>query len=209
VVTATSRTPGTEDVSPAAQIDQRVLLRDVPWSVYQSLVAVRGEKATPRLSFFRGTLEIMGPSSSHERIKSRIGHLVEVYLLHHDIDFEAVGSWTLQDESEESGAEPDECYLLGPKRREEDEQRPDLAIEVEWTRGGVDKRPIYARLGVREVWIWKRGQIAVHELAGEQYEPRDASVVLPGIDLELLVRHLDHERASDAIKAYRAALSTT
>ena len=40
-------------------------------------------------------------------------------------------SWTLKDESEDAGAEPDECYLLGEMGHK---QVPDLAIEVEWSR---------------------------------------------------------------------------
>ena len=53
------------------------------------------------------------------------------------------------------GVEPDECYVFGDAP---DPERPDLAIEVVWTRGGIDKREIYRALGVRELWFWRRGQ---------------------------------------------------
>ena len=54
-----------------------------------------------------------------------------------------VGSWTIRSRPKERGLEPDECYILGdPGAR----KRPDLAIEVEWTRGLVDKVEVYRGL---------------------------------------------------------------
>ena len=62
----------------------------------------------------------------------------------------------------EAGCEADECYIFGPRPR--DKARPDLAIEVVWTSGGLDKLEVYRRLEVGEVWFWKDGVIAVHVL---------------------------------------------
>lgn len=200
MVTAQARPPPDDLL---ARADQRVTLTGVPWALYEQLDAVRGDKAVPRLSYLEGTLEIMSPSTYHERTKSRIGRLVEAYMLHHDITFEAVGSWTLKSGKKKAGAEPDECYLVGDDRSGD---RPHLAIEVNWTHGGLDKLAIYARLGVGEVWIWQDDAVTVHRLVGARYEERSASEVLPGIDLAQLVRHLDADSASEAIKAYRREL---
>jgi hypothetical protein len=133
--------PPGEIVSTA---DSRVIMHGVPWSHYEVLLAIRGEKSVPRLAYLEGTLEIMTPSETHERLKSRIGQLIEVYLLHRDLEFEAVGSWTLKSAPEFRGAEPDECYKIGDLRG----AVPHLAIEVNWTSGGIDKLAIYERLGV-------------------------------------------------------------
>lgn len=54
------------------------------------------------------------------------------------VALEGVGSWTLKDSDEERGAEPDECYLIG-RAPESDDDRPDFAIEVVWTSGGIDR----------------------------------------------------------------------
>lgn len=40
------------------------------------------------------------------------------------------GSWTLRNEIREAGSEPDECYIVGTAEQDV----PDLAIEVEWSR---------------------------------------------------------------------------
>jgi Uma2 family endonuclease len=145
----------------------------------------------------------MSPSRDHESIKSLIGRLVETYCLEAGIRFRTLGAWTLRDRALERGAEPDECYVIG----DEDADRPHLVIEVEWTPGRIDKLEIYRLLGIREVWIWRQGQIEVHVLRGKQYQRQDRSQVLPRLDLAQLVRYLDEPTAYDAILAFRRALT--
>jgi len=147
----------------------------------------------------------MTPSRDHETLKSYIGRLVETYCLERGIRFVPVGAWTLKDESEERGAEPDECYLFGDLDR--NAERPHLAIEVEWTSNRIDKLQIYSRLGVGEVWYWRQGAIEVYGLEGGRYQRLERSLVLPGIDLDQLVRFLNRPTAYDAIQDYRAALA--
>jgi len=182
-----------------------VVLRDVSWSDYQRMLEVRGDASVPRLAYLEGQLEIMRPSQPHESLKSRIGCLVEVWCLERGVEFSPVGSWTLESKAANRGLEPDECYVFGALAGRE---RPDLAIEVVWTSGGVRKLDIYAGLGVREVWFWRRGRITVHELVGDAYVERSESVLLAGIDLEQLTSFLDLPTASQAIREYRAALNS-
>jgi len=186
--------------------DHIVFLRDVAWSDYLRILEVRGDRSSPRIAYLEGDLEIMSPSDNHERIKSVIGRLVETWCLERGIDFTPFGSWTVKKKIAERGVEPDECYVFGPPRNA---KRPDLAIEVIWTSGGLDKLEIYRKLGVAEVWIWRRGQITPHVLRGERYEAAATSAVLPGIDLPQLTRFLDREPTSAAIRAYRDALRTS
>lgn len=198
-----------ERLPPAPDEDQVVVIRDATWADYQRLLSLRGESAVPRLTYFEGRLEIMSPSRSHEKKASRVGRLVEAYCLHAGIEFEALGSWTLEKKEAERGAEPDECYLFGDATLDEDPAAPELAIEVEWSRRAIDKLEVYRRLGVPEVWIWHRrsARISVHVLRGGAYVEVDRSQALPGIDLVQLASFLDHPSASAAIRAYRAALA--
>jgi Uma2 family endonuclease len=183
--------------------DDLVLLRGATWADYQRLQELRGEGSVPRLAYLEGVLEIMTPSRSHEALKSLIGQLVEVWCLERGIEFNAYGQWTLEKKEAQRGVEPDECYVFGEVS---DPACPDLAIEVVWTREGIRKLDIYARLGVREVWYWRRGRLHVHVLRGEAYEDVAASEVLPGIDLAELTTFLDRPTASRAIREYRARL---
>jgi Uma2 family endonuclease len=147
----------------------------------------------------------MSPSRDHERIKSYLGRLIEAYALERGIDLSPYGAWTLRSAPRTSGIEPDECYIIGADQRAE---RPDLAIEVDWTSGGLDELEIYRRLGVAEVWRWQNGEVSVHVLRDGAYELTDHSTKLLGIDLRLLASFLDYPTAMQALRAFRAALQS-
>ncbi len=108
---------------------------------------------------------------------------------------------------ERRGAEPDECYVFGtqPKRR------PDLAIEVEWTSGRIDKLEVYKKLGVDEIWYWRKGAIEVYvrgRKGGEDaYRKVTRSRMLPDLDIELLASFLDRPSLNQAVRDFRAALA--
>jgi len=184
--------------------DHYVHLHGVTWADYIRILEIRGDHSAPRITYLEGTLEIMSPSRTHDEIKSYIGCLVEAWCLERGVEFTPYGSWTLKSKREKRGAEADECYVFGPTPRRK--RRPDIAIEVVWTSGGIDKLNVYSKLGVREVWYWEDGRIQVHALRGSVYEPASESQALPGIDLVQLVGFLDRPTASRAILDYRAAL---
>jgi Uma2 family endonuclease len=165
--------------------DQRIRLHDVPWSHYEILLAVKGDAPVPRISYLEGELELMSPSADHEMIKSRIRQLIEAYAAHRGIDLWPVGSWTVRKAPARRGVEPDECYTLGDPRMK---SVPDLAVEVVWTSGGLDKLDIYRGLGVGEVWFWRDHQIDAYVLRDGAYQASAASEVLPGLDLTLVAR---------------------
>lgn len=195
--------PALADHDDRRHEDHFVHLYDVSWSDYERVLEMRGDRSAPRIAYLEGMLEIMSPSRDHETIKSIIGCLVETWCLERDIEFSTYGSWTLKNQQRERGAEPDECYVFG---RVAEPERPDLAIEVVWTSGGIDKLEIYRKLGVREVWYWRKGRIEPYALRGEAYETLKASEVLPGIDLNELATFLEGPTTSQCIKDYRAAL---
>ncbi len=182
--------------------DHVVQLDGATWKDYERLLAIRGDRSAPRITYLEGLLEIMSPSRQHENIKSLIGCLVETWCLERGVHFTTLGSWTLKEQEQERGAEPDECYVFGDARAD----RPDLAVEVVWTSGRIDKLEVYRKLGVREVWYWRSGALQPYALRGERYEAIQRSEVLPGIDLAQLVSFMDRPTTYDAVRDYRAAL---
>jgi Uma2 family endonuclease len=183
--------------------DHHVVLSGVTWADYQRLLEVRGDRSAPRITYLEGRLEIMSPSRMHESIKSLIGRLVEVYCIERNVEFNTFGSWTLEDKTVERGVEPDECYVFSAAA---EPVRPDLAIEVVWTSGGINKLDVYKKLGVREVWYWRKGRITPYVLRDAEYVEVPASEALQGIDLAELASFLDRPTTSAAIRAYRDAL---
>jgi len=186
-------------------IDQRVRLTGVAWGDYQRLLDLRGERAVPRLTYLAGELELMSPSVYHESMKKRLARLVEDYARLCDIIVEGFGSWTLHNEEQERGAEADECYVMGPLS--DTPTLPDFAIEVVWTRGGIDKLEVYRGLGVPEVWVWQEGRLRFYTLGDDGYQSAVRSRFLPGLDPRLLEECMAAASQNEALTALRSRLA--
>ena len=184
-----------------ADSDQIVVFHDVTWEDYERVLEIRGDKSAPRINYLEGELEIMSPSRDHEQIKNIIGHIVEAWCIDHGIRAISAGSWTVKGQEEDGAAEADECYIFGTAPRD----RPQLAIEVDWSRGSIDKLRLYEKLGVDEVWICRKGVIEVHVLAGKRFVKAERSRLLPALDLELLASVLDRDSITDAVLDFRKA----
>ena len=195
-------TATTASAAAAREEDQRIFMRGVTWSEYEALLAIRGERAGIRIAYLKGDLELMTPSIDHESIKTRIARLLECCAEERGIDLNGYGSWTIKSAPRARGAEPDECYIVGVDRK----PAPDLAIEVVWTHGGLDKLEIYRGLRVREVWVWREGEIEVHALRGDAYERVPRSELVPDLDLVMLTGFLDRPSQTQAVREFRAAL---
>jgi Uma2 family endonuclease len=193
---------GNHDDTPVG--DQIVVLQGLSWSDYQRMLELRKDGRVPRFAYLEGQLEIMKPSQARVALTSRISHLLAAWCLERGVDFSAYGSWTLEDKSTARALEPDECYVFGS---DPNAAQPHLAIEVVWTSGGLRRLDIYQKLGVREIWFWRKGCLTPYVLTGEHYREAATSSVLPGIDLSQLCSYLDRATTNEASREYRAALT--
>jgi Uma2 family endonuclease len=168
--------------------EQRIVLHGIEWTLYVRLLDATTEQHV-RMAYDQGTLELMSPSTDHERLKKLMGQLVEALLFDLEIDYEALGASTWKDELAKTGLEADECYVLDPAKLTLVTGRspngatgpfPDLALEVEFTSSAVNKLAIYASLGVVEVWRLDEDALSVLALTRSgTYEPREHSQFLP------------------------------
>ena len=191
------------DAEGAKRAEHRVLLHRVPWSTYVVLRdSLDDQRSRVRLTYLEGALEIMTPSDAHEESKTILARLLEAYAEERDVDLDGHGSTTFRDEAVDRGLEPDECYTIGARR-----SVPDLAIEVVCSPPRVDKLAVYRGLGVREVWIYRDGRIAVHVLGPKGYAVRARSALLPDLDIELLESFVRTDaRQTPLVKKFRAEL---
>ncbi|MBI4818811.1 MAG: Uma2 family endonuclease [Deltaproteobacteria bacterium] len=189
--------------SDSSDADQRVILHGISWDAYEALLLALGDTPGIRVSYLDGEMQLVGPSKTHEKLKKRWGALIEVFVEETGGVVDGYGSMTLKKERKLAGAEADECYAVGGEK-----EWPDLALEVVWTSGGVDKLEIYRRLGVREVWFWIEGVITVHVLGPSGFRASKTSKLLPGIDLGHLARFLQRSGPqTELVRAYRAELA--
>ncbi|HEV3339351.1 MAG TPA: Uma2 family endonuclease [Pirellulales bacterium] len=141
------------------QPEQRVVLHGVSWHTYKALLDDM-ESSAVRLTYDRGRLEMMSPSRDHERFKTLIGRIIEIFTEELDIPMQAGGSTTWRKEDLQRGLEADECYYIQhePQICQRDvidlsvDPPPDLAVEVEIGHSILDKLAVYAALRVPEIW---------------------------------------------------------
>lgn len=178
--------------------DQRVLLTGVSWQDYVAIGELFRDRPALRLTYCEGMLEIMTTGPLHEQLKKLIARLVETFALARGMRIHGYGSTTYRRKAKQRGLEPDECYYVG----EVDGRFPHLAIEVVVSSGGMNKLAVYAGLGVREVWMWRKGRISVHRLEEGAYVPAVRSALLPDLDLEELARFTHAEDQAAAVRRY-------
>ncbi len=182
----------------------------VTWDEYERLLAMRGEGSVPRITYLRGLVELMSPSRYHESDKKRFARLLEAWAEEAGVVLEGYGSWTLKSAREERGAEADECYTVG-RVAAGDDDRPDVAIEVVWTSGGIDKLEVHRKLGVREVWFYERGSLRFFildvESGEEKYRQAPSSELLPHAPWPLFLACMAEPDQTAAVRALRAGLS--
>jgi Uma2 family endonuclease len=185
---------------PPPDVDQRVILHGMSWQAYEAILAWRGESSGIRITYLEGELELMSPAWRHETDKKQLSRLLEAWADENDILLQGGGSWTVKDPSVERGAEPDECYLVG---RAEPDKAPDIAIEVVWTSGGINKLEVWRKLGAREVWFWKGGALSFYVLRGEHYVRAERSEILPKLDPALITRCMGAPNQLESVRQLR------
>ena len=157
----------------------------------------------------------MAPLDVHEYWKSRFGQLIELMCLERDIKIIPGGSTTFKLKDKEKGLEPDECYYV----QNADAVRfkhgldltidppPDLALEIDITSRSIRRQPIYAALGIPELWRFDGKRLSALRLAPSgQYSTSEKSDVFPFLSIAELNRFLmrfEKEEHNTVVRAFR------
>lgn len=155
-------------------LDQRIVFPGT-WEHFKLIQQGLEEAPGARLSYYKGTIEIIMPGQDHEYYSRVIFYLVSTFLLKLGIAFKPTGAKD-QEKSKEVSAQADESFCLGNFK-----PIPDLSIEVVFSSGGEEKLARYRALGVPEVWFWQDGILKLHHLHEDGYQ-RIARSELPGLD---------------------------
>jgi Uma2 family endonuclease len=191
------------------------VLYDVPWGAYEKILSAFGDRRFPH-TYREGALEIMmSPSEEHEQIKSFLGRLIELAALELGIHFKAVGSATQRDKKLLQGLEPDESYYIpyvakphGKATSAQKKSPPDLAIEVDLRKLDLERMKSYAKLGIRELWRYRKGKVEFFFLSPERsYELVGKSRVFPVIGSKDVTRFVKKMQATDDFSATRSFIS--
>jgi Uma2 family endonuclease len=179
--------------------EQRVVLHNIGWNTYERLLADHENYSAPRFTYDRGELEIMSPSPEHEAYNRSIALLVEFLAAELGIDVYNLGSTTFRREDLERGFEPDSCFYIENEERVRGKARidlavdppPDLVIEIDITSPSFSKLPIYAQIGVPEVWRYDGERLKILVLEGSEYAETAESTVVPPVTSNVLSNFME------------------
>ncbi|MBE9201107.1 MULTISPECIES: Uma2 family endonuclease [unclassified Nodularia (in: cyanobacteria)] len=191
----------------------RVVLYNISWQQFENLLQDLGESRAARIAYDCGTLEIMTPLPEHEHYKEVISDLVKDIADTLDLDYESYGSTTWKRESRMAGLEPDNCFYVQNEaairgRLDLDLRQdppPDLALEIDVTSKSLNRFPIYARLGVPEVWCYDSGELKIYLLQNDEYIESQTSLVFPSLPIRELPRLIEEHR-TEGRRAMRKAV---
>jgi Uma2 family endonuclease len=184
------------------QPGQQLLLKNISWQQFETILEELGEGRAARLSYSNGWLEIMVPLPEHEKDKEIIGDLVKILLEELGIDFEPLGSTTFKSELMTQAVEPDACFYIENHQAVIGKTRidltvdppPDLAIEIDITSRTQFEN--YQRLGVPELWRWTRRGLQINLLQEETYVESNISSNFSGIPIIELINRTVQQNLS-------------
>lgn len=179
---------------------QKFVMEDVSWAYYDRTLRERDARGSHlRVTYDDGRMELVTTGSRHEQVKKAIARLLEMYSVEMDIPITGLGEVTCRLKRIRKGLEPDECYYItSPVPSMSDKgldlskyPPPDLAVEVDITSLSIPRQPIYAALGVPEIWRYRGGEVAVL-IRGEagKYQPAERSLAFPGLPMKQFNRFL-------------------
>src|SRR5262249_18549134 len=191
------------------------VLYGIDWRTYMRLLRAFAGHRRFRLTYDRGTLEIMSPLLEHDGAADLLGQFVVVLAEELNVPYRAAGSTTLRRRRRRRGLEPDRSWwfasaarMLGKARLDlRTDPPPDLAIEVDVTHSSLDRMSIYADLGVPEVWRLTSQGLTFNILERGKYQIRPTSLAFPRLspaDLTVFLSRLGQDYDLTILRQFRA-----
>jgi Uma2 family endonuclease len=196
-------------------LTKHVVLGGVTWEQYERVLERIGDRSI-RVTYDDGRMEIMSPLPQHEGEAEAIGVLAREVAMEAGISIRGFGSTTYRRADRKGGLEPDKCYYLKNEPKVRGMKRfdpkvhppPDLAIEVDVTSRSVPREPVYARLGVPEIWRSRRGHISVRILGADgAYHDAPKSAIFPFLPMaqfERFVQRMLVAEPNAIVREFRA-----
>jgi len=188
---------GTVEIHDSGMLwSEPILLHNIRYDTYEQLTQDTLDRAVPRMAYHKGTLELMSPSSSHEDIKQLFVDIADAWAEARDVDIFLAGSTTFRKRGLPEGFEADASFYIAnadaiSRQRAIDldmDPPPDLIVEVDLSSSSMSKFPIYAALGVPEVWRYVDGQVHIHLLADAAYSESHRSAAFAGLTVNDLTQ---------------------
>jgi Uma2 family endonuclease len=190
----------------------RVVLYNISWQQFENLLIDLGQSRAARVAYDNGTLEIMTPLPEHEYYKESLGDAIKDIAEELEINYESYGSTTWKREARLAGIEPDNCFYFQNEAKVRgrlqfdlnQDPPPDLALEIDLTNKSLNRFPIYARLGIPEIWCYDSGNLKIYQLQNENYIEVENSSVFPMLRVQDLPNLIEQYRLDGRLAVRQA-----
>jgi Uma2 family endonuclease len=197
---------------------QHLVLDDISWGFYERLLKEIGDRHL-QVTYDQGRLEVMSPLPEHERPSRLLGRLVQTMTFVLNLPIGSWGSTTFRRKDRDRGLQPDECFFLKNESRVRRRKRwdakkdppPDLVIEADVTNRSIDREPIYASLGVPELWRWDGKRVQCLHRIGDSYRLAEKSLAFPFLkpsELSKFVLMFDRREENQVVREFTKWLGT-
>jgi Uma2 family endonuclease len=190
----------------------RVVLYNISWQQFENLLINLGQTRAARIAYDNGIFEIMTPLPEHEYYKEAIGISIQDIAEELNINYESYGSTTWKREARLAGIEPDNCFYFQNEAKIRgrlefnlnQDPPPDLALEIDMTHKSLNRFPIYARLGIPEIWCYDSGELKIYQLQQETYREVETSSVFPMLRVQEIPTIIEQYRLDGKLAVRRA-----
>jgi Uma2 family endonuclease len=194
-------------------------LEDISWDEYEQLLEELSEWPGVRVSYDHGRVEIMSPTTEHEEYKDFILRVAHILAEELDVALEPRGSSTFKRKHLLKGAEPDASFyvqnaaaVVGKRRINLSiDPPPDVVVEIDISTESLSKFPIYAVLGVPEIWRYDGKHACIYHLSDEDYVDAPTSRSFDGLTAQAITDSIEQSKTegqSQALAAFRKWVRT-
>jgi Uma2 family endonuclease len=161
-------------------------LPHVSWEDYDQLLADLGDDYHVRVSYACGWLEIMSPLPEHGRFAEIVQDIAREITRELGVKLEACGACFYVQNA---------ARIIGKRSLDfNTDPPPDIVVEIDVTNASQSKFPIYAALGVPEIWRYDGSQAYFYHLTGEQYVETSHSQAFPFLPSTVLAQFIEQSK---------------
>jgi Uma2 family endonuclease len=176
----------------------------VSWETYERLLADDEERRVPRMTYNQGVLELVTPSLPHEKDALTIARIVDIVAAIIGVPIVSAGGTTYRRNDLKRGFEPDASFYIQNEAQVRGQSGidlsvdppPDVVLEMEMSRSALDKLPLFASMGIQEVWRCDGQRVTIFILEQDRYRESATSLALPVLTSDILTRFLAESRTA-------------
>ncbi|WP_009632110.1 Uma2 family endonuclease [Synechocystis sp. PCC 7509] len=191
--------------------EKRVSFYNLSWQSYEQILEALGNKRAARLTYYKGTLEIVSPLEENESASDRIGTLIHILTEELNLNIKSMASTTLNKPELKIGSEPDKCYYIqnepavrGKIVNLAIDPPPDLVLEVDITHTDINKTQLYQEMKVPEFWRYNGKALTIYLLNEDRYIESVTSPTFPFLTKAKIYEFLAQCNSQGETQAKRA-----